>query len=188
MVSWLLLWGNPDHTVPNTQQSYLQENLFPRHDIYEFHALLHPLRCGLMGRSPTARTCWPTEGAWPCWWWVSSSSPHCWSWPWLRTAAWLATFSWACASSPTAALCTRTCQPLGIAAWAPAAAAAEMELMATGRGRFGCEMEFGGQRARKHWFRMKGIEKKYKRRGKGLYNHDKYMDSHQSALNNLTEL
>lgn len=145
-------------------------NLLPCNS-YEF-CLPHP-RSALMGRPPTAQTCWPTEDAWPCWWWASSWSPLCWSWRWLRTAAWLGTFSWACASSRTAALYTRTCRPPGTVAWAPAAAAAETEPTGVGRGRFGCEMKFGEKRAGEHWLSMKGIQLQYRRWGGGLYDQEK---------------
>lgn len=95
------------------------------------------------GRLPIAPICWRTAAAWLCWWLASSWSPPCWSWRWLRTAAWPDTSSWACASSHTAGPCTRTCPPPSTAAWAPAAAAAGVELAVAERERSGCEVKVG---------------------------------------------
>lgn len=102
-------------------------------------------RSALMGRPPTAQTCWLTEVAWPSWWWASSWSPLCWFWHWPHTAGWPDISNWACASSHTAGPCTRTCRPPNIAAWAPAAAVGELEPMAAGRERSGCEMKIRRQ-------------------------------------------
>lgn len=111
------------------------------------YSCLSPLlsRSAPTGRPPTAQTCCLTEAAWLCWWWASSWSPLCWSWRWLPTAAWPDTSSWACASSRTAGLCTRTCPPPSTVASARAAAVVEMELMVVGRERSGCEMKVGGR-------------------------------------------
>lgn len=92
----------------------------------------------------TVQISWMMEAVWLYWWWGSCCWLRSWFWLWPLTAGWHATFSWACASSPTAVPSTRTCLHQVIEAWGAAVASRGQE---RARERVACGFEQPKKRA-----------------------------------------